>query len=382
MTFSTHRARSITAAVRTVLLGIALGFALVLGAFRSAHAHTIGLSTGEYTPRGASLVVKLAFARAELATLAPALDANRDGHVTPAEVEAARPLLQTSVLGKIAVASKGAPCAPVLTDAGLMDQDGLLITGRFDCATLGAPFDVDLSILDALPSGHRHIARTIVGSAVHDEVLERTHRTLTIAPEPASDAPRTQTSEPSANPTGALSFFRLGLGHILTGYDHLLFLLALVLVPARLRSLLATVTAFTVAHSITLALAALNVVVLPSRVVEPAIALSIVYVALENLFVRNGDKRWRITLPFGLVHGFGFAGALQELALPRSELPGVLALFNVGVEVGQLAVLAIVLPLVVRLRRAPWFEQWGGRATTLAIALVGAIWFVARVVSG
>ena len=142
-----------------------------------------------------------------------------------------------------------------------------------------------------------------------------------------------------------IAFFRLGVEHILTGYDHILFLFALILRGGRLRSLLGIVTAFTVAHSITLALAVLGVVVVPSRIVEPVIALSIAYVALENIFRRRAASgRWVVSFVFGLVHGFGFAGALLELGLPPSGLIGSLVFFNLGVEAGQAMIVAAAVP--------------------------------------
>jgi len=122
----------------------------------------------------------------------------------------------------------------------------------------------------------------------------------------------------------------MGVQHIVTGYDHLAFLLGLLLLGGRVRTLVAILTAFTVAHSITLALAVLRVVSLSPGFVEPAIALSIAYVGVENLFVTDARKRWRITFPFGLLHGFGFAGALTALDLPRAQLPSALFGFNLG----------------------------------------------------
>jgi hydrogenase/urease accessory protein HupE len=178
-----------------------------------------------------------------------------------------------------------------------------------------------------------------------------------------------------------LSLLGLGVEHILTGYDHLVFLLGLVLVGGRWRSLLWVVTAFTVAHSITLGLAALGVWAPRPAIIEPAIALSIAYVGVENFFVKNAEKRWRITFPFGLVHGFGFAGALREVALPKADVPAALFLFNAGVEIGQLAVLALVLPALVLLRRWSWFDKHGVRVVSGAIVIAGLVWFVARVVS-
>ena len=160
--------------------------------------------------------------------------------------------------------------------------------------------------------------------------------------------------------TSVVSFLRMGIEHILTGYDHLVFLFGLVLIGGRLRSLVGAVTAFTVAHSITLALAVLGVWAPSPRIVEPAIALSIVWVGIENFFVKNAEGRWRITFPFGLIHGFGFAGALREIELPRARVPLALVSFNLGVEVGQLAVMAVVVPLILDAPEAA--GGWGRRA--------------------
>ncbi|MBI5068250.1 MAG: HupE/UreJ family protein [Deltaproteobacteria bacterium] len=182
----------------------------------------------------------------------------------------------------------------------------------------------------------------------------------------------------SRTPAG---FFTLGLEHILSGLDHLLFLGALLLRGRRLRGLLGVITAFTLAHSLTLAAAVLGLVVVPARIVEPAIAASIVWVAVENLRGDGApDHRWLLTFAFGLVHGFGFASALEGLALPPWRLAGALALFNLGIEAGQALVIAAALPLFLWLRRAAW-ERWVVRGASLAVALTGAIWFVQRIVA-
>ncbi len=349
-----------------------------------AEAHTIGLSTGEYTVRGASVVGTLSFARGEVASLVPGIDTNRDGHLSPAEVDSSRSVLASKVLGRIVVTAGAAPCSVKLTDAGLTEQDGLVLSGRWDCASSDQPFAIELALLDDLTRGHRHIARTVTGAAMHDEVLFGEQRKVTIAPEAAaaSSAPERASTASAEHGSGFWSFFAMGIEHILTGYDHLVFILGLVLARARLRSLLTVVTAFTLAHSITLALAVLGVWAPSSRIFEPAIALSIAYVGIENFFVKDASKRWRITFPFGLVHGFGFAGALQEIALPRGAVPSALVSFNLGVEAGQLAVLALLLPLVLFLRGKTWFEPRGARVVSGAVALAGGVWFVSRVIGG
>ena len=132
----------------------------------------------------------------------------------------------------------------------------------------------------------------------------------------------------------APKFFAAGVEHIMTGYDHLCFLIAVMLWATRIWPVVKIVTAFTVSHSVTLSLAALQLVNLPSHWVEIAIALSIIYVAVENFFTRKVDGRWRDTFAFGFIHGFGFASGLIELGVPQRAIVPALASFNIGVEVG------------------------------------------------
>jgi hypothetical protein len=176
------------------------------------------------------------------------------------------------------------------------------------------------------------------------------------------------------------SFIVLGIEHILTGYDHLFFLLALLALGGGIGYLLKVVSAFTLAHSITLTLAVLNVITLPSRLVESLIALSIAYVAAENLW-RNHDQtkrsRWLITFGFGLVHGLGFANILRDMALPKATLAASLVSFNVGVEIGQLAFMSLAYLLLTLLRRWKWDVGFRYGSSVVAIA-IGMFWFVQR----
>jgi hydrogenase/urease accessory protein HupE len=362
--------------VRTLVLSVSM---LVALAGRAA-AHTVGLSTGEYTSSGRVVMATLGFARGEVAAIAPLVDADGDGHVTASEVDFARPQLDARVVQRIDVRSSGAACPGRLTDAALTELDGLVVSGRWDCPREG-PFDVEVLLLSDLGRGHRHVARA-VGRTTHDQVLQEGEATFRLGGGASGAATGGAPAEDVADQASTgRSFFVLGVEHILTGYDHLLFLFGLVLVASRLRSVVAAVTAFTVAHSITLALAVLGVWAPSSRIVEPAIALSIAYVGIENLVVKDARRRWRVTFPFGLVHGFGFAGALGEVALPTRAIPAALFSFNLGVEAGQLAVLVVVVPLLARARRTRWFDRRVVRALSIAIAIAGAVWFVWRVVS-
>ena len=176
-------------------------------------------------------------------------------------------------------------------------------------------------------------------------------------------------------------FVPAGIHHILVGPDHLLFLVGLLLLGGSIRRLLLVVSAFTAAHSITLSLAALNVITPPARLIEPAIALSIVYVGVDNLMVGRGrDVRAWIAFAFGFIHGFGFANVLREMNLPSRALGWSLFSFNVGVEIGQLLVVVVVASVLIALRSRN--EAAGRRlafAGSLAVIVLGAFWFVQRV---
>ena len=176
-------------------------------------------------------------------------------------------------------------------------------------------------------------------------------------------------------------FLPAGIHHILIGPDHLLFLVGLILLGGTLGRLLLIVTGFTVAHSITLSLAALNLVTPPASIIEPAIALSIIYVGVDNLLVRQGrDVRPWIALIFGLIHGFGFANVLREMDLPARALGWSLFSFNVGVEIGQLLVVGFVAGVLQALRRrSPEVSRRLVFAGSVAVIIAGGFWFVERV---
>jgi hydrogenase/urease accessory protein HupE len=171
-------------------------------------------------------------------------------------------------------------------------------------------------------------------------------------------------------------FLVLGVEHILTGYDHLAYLLALLIAGGTLRQNVKIITSFTVAHSLTLALATFGVVNISPSIVEPLIAASVVFVGLENLVRRRFAARWLVTFGFGLVHGLGFAATLRELGVGTFALP--LLSFNVGVELAQIAIAALVLPLVWRLERRPAFALKHVPAFSLLITFAGIYWFLAR----
>jgi HupE / UreJ protein len=193
-----------------------------------------------------------------------------------------------------------------------------------------------------------------------------------------------------------IDYVREGVGHIWIGIDHILFLLSLLLPSVlvwqaaskkwqavnRFREafvdVLKVVTAFTLAHSITLSLAALGVIELPSRLVESVIAASIIVAALNNIWPRVIGRLWMVAFGFGLMHGFGFASVLADLGLPRDALVLALVGFNVGVELGQLAIVIVFLPLAYALRRSAFYRRWVMVGGSVLISLLAAVWLVER----
>ena len=333
-----------------------------------ANAHAVGISRGEYHLHGNTVSASLVFARPEIASVVPSLDANHDGTISELELQKAQRALEMAVVDRIHVRHGAAECGGRLTATGLTEEDGLSIHSAFDCASPPSSATVTLGFLDSMSHGHRHLAA--LASTESRTVLYAGHDRIEVS---------TSGSAGTSMAAEAWSLFRLGIIHILTGYDHLVFLFGLIVVGGRLRSTILALTAFTLAHSITLGLSALGIWSPGPSIVEPAIALSIAYVGIENWFVKTSDRRWLITFPFGLIHGFGFAGALREIALPAGQVPVALAAFNGGVEAGQLLVLAAVLPMLLLMRRQPWFAHYGVRFASGLVAIAGGVWFVARI---
>lgn len=235
-------------------------------------------------------------------------------------------------------------------------------------------------------SGHEIRIDGLVGSLT--DVLVR-HERL----DGTTQVARLTPSEPTLVATAAASGFAvartytgLGVEHILLGADHLLFVLALLMIVNGWRALVATVTAFTVAHSITLALAALGLVHVPPAPVEAVIALSILFVAVEIVRWKQGRESitqrrpWLVAFTFGLLHGFGFAGALSEIGLPEQAIPTALLTFNVGVELGQVLFIVVTLATLSVLRRFP-LPAWSWRIPVYGIGSMAAFWTFERIAS-
>jgi hydrogenase/urease accessory protein HupE len=214
------------------------------------------------------------------------------------------------------------------------------------------------------------------------ELQQEQGSTETTEENPNSNKEQTQNNETTmeSSDNSWFSFFKLGMLHILTGYDHLLFLLALLFRKQTFKQYAAIVTSFTIAHSITITLAVLGIIDLPSKFVEATIAFSIVYVALENLFRKEIRHRWGLTFAFGLIHGLGFANLLQEMNISKSQLAGSMLSFNIGIELVQLILVLLVLPLLTYIHRLS-FSQKILQYLSILIILLGGFWFIERVFS-
>jgi hypothetical protein len=339
-------------AVRLVFAATAMLFAFLVAA--PAVAHTVGVSRGEYRAVPAGLEVSLTFARSELAAF--------DG--------------EARVVDGIEVRTS-TPCTAGLEKTAALERDGVEIRALFRCRSPG-PMRMSLApLLRELGRGHRHEAivlptgaSKLLFEAEPDLVVE----TNVPGAESAGDASGAETRS-----TSLIGFVRLGIEHILTGFDHLVFLLGLVVVGLGTKRTILVASAFTLAHSISLAACTLGAWTPPSSIVEPAIALSIAYVGIENLVTRNHQRRAWLAFAFGLIHGFGFASVLSDTEFRGAELALALGGFNAGVEIGQCLALALLLPLVALSKTRPTYERYGVRAVSVAVAAMGAVWFVARV---
>ena len=334
------------------------------------------------------------------------LDANGDGQLTWGEIRAAWPALQAHVSSHVQVDG----CALQAYGQALERRvDGVYaaLTLASDCVLAAEPA-IRYTLMRELDPTHRGIARIdVAGRPPVLRVLDPARPAALAASESApvraaaTSASAAEAAPPSIASTPATAatasageFLREGIHHILTGYDHVLFLMCLLLPSVMRRTpsgwqpvarlaqavlpVLAIVTAFTLAHSITLALAALKLASLPPWFIEPAIAATIVLAALDNVRPIFRGPRALVTFAFGLIHGFGFAGVLGELNLPPAQFAWALLQFNVGLELGQIAIVAGATALLFLLRGRPRYPAWVIRGGSLAAMSVGVLWFIER----
>lgn len=377
---------------RLVLCG-----ALLLPAAAMAHKASDAYLQLASTEQGLSLRIDIALRDLDAAL---DLDADGDGRLSWGEVRTAWPAIDAYVGARLLVQG----CELTLDGHALEQRaDGVyaVLNLQSPCRPAELPL-IRYTLMQEVDATHRGLARITLGAARPElRVLDPLHPADWPAPvasaASATPAPQAVASpaETAVEPPPETSFLREGVHHIVTGYDHVLFLLCLLL-PAVMRRtaqgwtpvdrlkqavwpVVGIVTAFTLAHSITLTLAALKLVALPSSLIEPAIAATIVLAAIDNLrplFFRL--PRATVTFAFGLIHGFGFAGVLAELDLPAATFAWALLQFNLGLELGQLAIVLAVASLLYLLRRRAAYPRWVIGGGSLAAITVGSLWFIER----
>jgi hydrogenase/urease accessory protein HupE len=353
----------------------------------AASAHTADISSSRITPQeNRHYRVEVGFLGADIERMFKENKKDlRDVDLTePGVIEV---MIGKFIAGRVALQNEAGQTCPA--DVASVGEDPVnpydsKVVLNVDCSAVpGQIFYNPSELLKAQGPRAKHLVS--IGEKVDESALTEAQR---LGREPApgqvmiypGDAP-IDLSKPLLSPWRLASkFFAAGVEHIMTGYDHICFLLAVVLWATRAWPAVKIVTAFTVSHSITLTLAALQIVEIPSRLTEAAIALSIIYVALENFFNRKVDGRWRDTFFFGFVHGFGFASGLIEMGVPQRAIVPALASFNLGVEAGQIGVVMVFVPLLVFIDRTFFKGERNPRLVQVLsamIAVAGAYWLFA-----
>ncbi|MGE5714817.1 MAG: HupE/UreJ family protein [Betaproteobacteria bacterium] len=313
------------------------------------------------------------------------LDGDDDGALTWHEVRGHHDAIAAFALSHLRISRGDARCATGAV-SHLIDEhsDGAYAVLRFDvrCPSTGGPVRIEYSLFFDLDPQHRGLLRLIDGDGTLTAIFSPSQPTIALDADAAS--PWRQ----------LVDYVEEGVWHIWIGFDHILFLLTLLLPSVLLRDgsgwrpvarfrqafvqVLKIVTAFTVAHSLTLSLAVLGAVTPPSRLVESLIAFSVMIAGANNVVPVVTRYLWGVAFGFGLIHGFGFASVLVDLGLPRSALTLALFGFNLGVELGQLALVAAFLPFAFLLRRTGGYRRWLMPAGSLTVAGIATLWLVER----
>ena len=350
---------------------------IALCAALSTFAHDPGLSTATILLDTNKLDAVIVFSLVDTKDIVD-LDKNADGQLSKEELDQGAAELQSIASNALEVRFDDKPVPATEARCHFDASDNASIYLSFPAEAF-SKLSIRSKWLAMLQPGHRQFLslQNGEGQVLAERMLSANSDTVTI---------QTDATEPKAPAELAkisfADFLVMGVKHIWTGYDHLLFLLGLLIVTKNFSSSLKIITCFTVAHSITLAVATLSLVNLSTRFVEPMIAASIVYVGIENLLRGDDPKgRWMLTFAFGLIHGFGFASALKELGVGSngSGIAVPLVSFNLGVELGQIAIAALALPVIWKLRTWPVFVARWVPACSVLVATLGAYWFIQRV---
>lgn len=354
-----------TARVKVLLLTMVFPFLLLSNV--QAHDASYGFSNWEINEK--EIIASISIDTLSMMELDD-MDSDKDGTLSEEELQKGEPAIMTYIQEKLVVEVNG-------KDKLVPELESLEIPD-FTIARIHLTFSSDVPIDEV--------------SIRYELFYEKSNNKHTnIATIHTSDGKPIEHVFKSSEPvwTGDLSssgsflstvvqFIILGVEHILIGYDHILFLIALIVIGLRMKEVVKVITAFTIAHSITLILAALEIISLNARFVEAVIALSICYVAIENIVKKEVNYRWVIAFAFGLIHGFGFAGVLTEIGIPSENFISALLAFNVGVELGQILLFLIILPVLFVLHK--WVSQQKTKvAISLVVFLFGILWFTERV---
>jgi hypothetical protein len=333
----------------------------------SVAAHPANVAHARIAIEGRAVEMTLSANLFEL-DLVLGLDRDFDGRVEAGELEARRADVIDYLRGKVGVSASGRelPMEVLALGIGRSGDGRAVVETKLAFRSEHALRDLAIwcEPLTELGADHTTLARIDTAEGSREFVFR----------------PGVTYREAAGALAQAFEFLKLGIVHIFVGYDHIAFLLGLLLTGGSTLTIVKIVTAFTAAHSVTLSLAALDVVTLNPVVVEAGIALSIVYVAAENLFTWRRHGRWLVSFLFGLVHGFGFAGVLKDLALPSSALVASLLTFNLGVEIAQVAIVALVVPTLYGLTRTRLHAPLTRMASAVILSL-GLFWLYQRVLS-
>ncbi|MEH7118870.1 HupE/UreJ family protein [Neobacillus vireti] len=381
---------------RSILTLLSLSIIAFIICPKSADAHAYSASYTKLTVDSKQTELVFTLDTLSIIELIPSIDANKNFVLEKSEIKKGKHHLEELIEEGLTLDKGNEEQTPAIKSMKLVKKENkefLSTTMTFPAFSPGDTINYNDGFYfhDTGTNYVDLITATIYGES-SEGVLQGKERTWTVlvteiqqeqgqtAQPDTTQVPHETTAKPPVEKTAAaswFSFFKLGMLHILTGYDHLLFLLALLLRKQTFKQYAAIITSFTIAHSITLSLAVLGWVTLPSRFVEAAIAFSVCYVAAENIFRKEIRYRWSITFLFGLIHGLGFATILREMEIPKNHLAVALINFNLGIEAVQLTIVLLLLPLLsylFKLRNSKKIITYG----SYAIVALGAIWLFQR----
>lgn len=336
-------------------------------------AHDPGLSSADLTIKEQGVDAKITFSLQDIEAFVP-MDSDQDAEVTNAEREAVKPKIAEWVLQGVQLTVDGQPVQPGAAGIVNFDEKNNAFIEFNYSQTPGQQLQLQANFLNKLPTTHKQFltVKNVAGHDLGKKMLSQQDNSFILL--------LADSGEAHTDPTFT-GFLELGIEHIVTGYDHLLFLFSLLVVTREFWAAFKIITFFTIAHSITLGLAGANIVNIPGSIVEPLIAATIIYVGVENII--RGDhpkgRQW-LTFFFGLIHGFGFAAVLREMGISSLETGILLPLFsfNLGVEIGQIVVASLVLPIIWWLHKKPQIEPYLTPVCSTLAVIAGAWWLIER----